>query len=63
MAQLQFDVVEMHKPKIQLCEVEGVDVIIKNPSDAVCINQPWGNGLLTFGSQRHVHPSLRSRDQ
>ena len=53
----------MHKPKIQLCEFEGVDVIIKNPSDAVCSNQARGNSLLSFGNQRNVCPSLLSRDQ
>jgi hypothetical protein len=53
----------MHKPKIQLGEFEGIDVIIKNPSDAVCSNQTWGNSLLSFGNQRNVYPSLLSRDQ
>jgi hypothetical protein len=38
----------MHKPKSQTCEFEGVDVIIKNPSYAVCSNQTWGNDLLSF---------------
>ena len=42
MAQLWSDVAEMHKPEIQLCESEGIDVIIRNSSDAVCSDQGLG---------------------
>jgi hypothetical protein len=62
MTLLWFGAAEMHRPKIQLCGFEGVDVSVKNRSDAVCSNQTWGNSPLSFGNQWNVCPSLLSRD-
>ena len=42
----------MDKPKIQLCGLEGVGVIIKCPSAVVCSNQARGDSLLAFGNQK-----------
>lgn len=51
---LEFDVVDVHNPASQICEFEGVDVIIKIPSFAVCSNQTWGGNLHSFRDRRNL---------
>ena len=46
--------VDVHNPASQICEFEGVDVIIKIPSFAVCSNQTWGGNLHSFRDRRNL---------